>query len=214
MKLLKQLGLAVGLMVTMASMAVAQCASRCCEVCGKKVCHLEVSQEKESISSFDVKPKDICIPGIKLPWECKRRCGGVRTICALETVKGEKTVCKYDWSVKVICTACCSKHGLKRGKASCDVCVDARVPFEYYAAEPLPESDRSFPVVQPVSVEMNRVPGALPAAVATTEARLEIASPEAVARSAPAKGDSEEKLSSLTRLRQATKSIWGVTPAK
>lgn len=106
----------------------------CC-MCGKKVCVLEVSQEEAEVTYFEVESKEICIPGIKLPWSCKRRCGGVRKVCVLKEEKREETVCKYDWSIKTICTTCCQKHGLKTGAHCAQVNRDERVPFEYYTAD-------------------------------------------------------------------------------
>lgn len=106
----------------------------CC-MCGKKVCVLKVSEEEAEVTYFEVESKEICIPGIKLPWECKRRCGGVRKVCVLKEEKREETVCKYDWSIKTICTTCCQKHGLKRGSHCAQVNRDQRVPFEYYTAD-------------------------------------------------------------------------------
>ncbi len=140
--------------------------AQCCSLCGKKVCHLEVSKETEEVVKFDVKPKEICIPGIKLPWQCKRSCGGVRTVCVLEEVKQEKTVCTYDWSVKTICTSCCSKHGLKRSKRACDICKDERIPFDYYALAPAPEDEaadageESCITVRPASAQLPVAPSA------------------------------------------------------
>ncbi|RMF39950.1 MAG: hypothetical protein D6753_12640 [Planctomycetota bacterium] len=115
--------------------AWAQHGSQTCCMCGKKVCVLSVKQEKEEVTCFDVEAKEICIPGIKLPWECKRRCGGVRTVCVLKEVSQERTVCHYDWSIRVICTSCCRRHGLKHGPNCAEVQRDQRVPFEYYTAE-------------------------------------------------------------------------------
>ena len=106
----------------------------CC-LCGKKVCVLEVSEEETEVTYFDVESKEICIPGIKLPWECKRRCGGIRKVCVLKEEKRKETVCKYDWSIKTICTSCCQKHGLKRSSHCAQVNRDDRVPFEYYTAD-------------------------------------------------------------------------------
>lgn len=110
---------------------------RSCCMCGKKVCVLEVSEETEDVTGFEVKAKEICIPGIKLPWDkCgTRRCGGVRSVCVLSEVKEEKTVCKYDWSIKTICTQCCKHHRLKHGRHHADVNRDEKIPFEYYVAD-------------------------------------------------------------------------------
>ncbi|GIW97539.1 MAG: hypothetical protein KatS3mg111_0872 [Pirellulaceae bacterium] len=116
----------------------------CC-MCGKRVCVLEVTPAKEEITCFDVEAKEMCIPGIKLPWECKRRCGRVRTICVLKEVKEERSVCKYDWSVRVICTSCCRQHGLPHGGHCAEKHQSPRVPFEYYSAEP--PSASSLPAV-------------------------------------------------------------------
>lgn len=193
---IRKIGLALALLLSSTSMAAAQCASQCCELCGKKVCHLEVSKEKESVTCFDVKAKDICIPGIKLPWECKRRCGGVRTICVLNTVKGEKTVCKYDWSVKAICTTCCKKHGLKCGTKSCDVCSDKRVPFDYYAVqqEPTqPSQDTAAVTVRPVSAQLPLQPPVKGAAGEVTFKAAEKAKPG---------------LSPLAKFRKTSLSFW------
>ncbi|HBE68270.1 MAG TPA: hypothetical protein DDW52_09000, partial [Planctomycetaceae bacterium] len=137
MKNLTRLYVFVATTLIMSTFSSAQCTDRCCQLCGKKVCSLEVSEGTEDVTCYDVEAKDICIPGIKLPWECKRRCGGVRTICVLKPVKKEKKVCEYDWSIKCICTTCCKQHGLKHSKRSCDVCQDERVPFDYYATQPL-----------------------------------------------------------------------------
>ncbi len=117
--------------------AQAEGGNTCCCFCGKKVCVLEVSKAKEDVTCFDVEAKEICIPGIRFPWDkCgTRRCGSVRKICVLKEEKGEKTVCKYDWSIKTICTTCCRRHGLKHGGRHAEVHRDQRVPFEYYAAD-------------------------------------------------------------------------------
>ncbi|MCA9133067.1 MAG: hypothetical protein KDA45_07920 [Planctomycetales bacterium] len=113
--------------------------ARCCCLCGVKVCVLEVSTEVEEGNGFEVESKEVCIPGIRFPWDkCgPRRGGGVRKVCVLKEVKQEKTVCKYDWSIKTICTSCCRRHGLAHGRLVAEVHHDARVPFEYYAAKPM-----------------------------------------------------------------------------
>ncbi|MCA9194056.1 MAG: hypothetical protein KDB03_19930 [Planctomycetales bacterium] len=112
----------------------------CCCMCGKKVCHLEVSTEKEEVRGFDVESKEICIPGICLPWnKCGGRVfGGTRKVCVLKDDKKEKTVCKYDWSIKTICSACCQQHGLCHSHRLAETNQDTRVPFEYYVADPEP----------------------------------------------------------------------------
>ncbi len=124
--------------------AYAQCAHQSCCVCGKKVCVLKVSKEEESVTRFDVESKEVCIPGIKLPWSCTRHCGGVRNVCVLKEVKQEKTVCKYDWSIRTICTTCCRRHGLKHHHSSINKPVvnqDKRLAFEYYAADAVQEQE-------------------------------------------------------------------------
>ncbi len=80
MKNFKIAGLALMMLGLVSSSLMAQCDSRSCSLCGKKVCVLEVSQEKEDVPYFKVESKEICIPGIKLPWECKGRCGGIRKV--------------------------------------------------------------------------------------------------------------------------------------
>lgn len=191
---IRRIGLALAVLLSSASIAAAQCASRCCELCGKKVCHLEVSKEKESVTCFEVKGKDICIPGIKLPWECKRRCGGVRTICVLEPVKGEKTVCKYDWSVKAICTTCCKKHGLKCGAKCCDLCTDKRVPFDYYAVQPEP----SQPAEKPVAVAVRQASAQLQVKTLTEQVPMEAGKSE----------QAKPALTPLAKFRSASTSFW------
>lgn len=124
----------------------------CCCLCGQQVCVLEVSTGKEDVVRFDVESKDICIPGIRFPWDkCgTRHCGGVRKVCVLKEVSQEKTVCEYDWSVKTICTGCCRKHGLKHHSANASqpqLNQDQRVPFAYYSAdaEPAPADPGAQP---------------------------------------------------------------------
>lgn len=145
MKLAQLSALALLLAFALVNTVSAGCGTCCC-VCGKKVCTLEVSKEKESVTRYDVESKEICIPGIKFPWSCKRNCGGVRNVCVLKEVKEDKTVCKYDWSIKTICTTCCRRNGLKHHHASInkpEVNRDERIAFEFYAADPLPEDGRS-----------------------------------------------------------------------
>ena len=79
-----------------------------CQHCGAKVCSVESSVGKEEQLAFEVKPKDICVPPIMLPWEkcISNRCGKVREICVLEETKTEKDVCEYEWSVKTVCPKC------------------------------------------------------------------------------------------------------------
>lgn len=126
-------------LIGLCNAATAQCERTCC-LCAKKVCVLEVSQEDAETTCFNVESKEICIPGIRLPWDkCgTRRCGGVRTICVLTEEKSEKKVCKYEWSIKTICTTCCQRHGLKHGRHTAEILKDERLPFEYYAVERLP----------------------------------------------------------------------------
>ncbi|QDV27008.1 hypothetical protein [Aureliella helgolandensis] len=129
--------LSIALLLASSTMASAWAGGhRCCCVCGKQVCVLEVSQAQEDVAAFEVKSKEICIPGIKFPWDkCGPRRGGeVRRVCVLEEVKKEITVCKYDWSIKTICTTCCTHHGLRHGHHA-QVQQDQRVPFEYYTAD-------------------------------------------------------------------------------
>ncbi len=135
----------------LAHWAEAQTRQPCCSVCGQKVCVLNVSEDKESVTAFEVESKEICIPGLKLPWDkCgTRRCGGVRQICVLKEVKQEKTVCNYDWSIKTICTSCCRRHGLTGQQAQLN--TDARIPYEYFVAEPLVD-----PLVQPAAPPTGR----------------------------------------------------------
>lgn len=137
------IALAVAVAACVAVPFPASAASPCCCVCGKKVCVLEVSEGEEEVTRFEVKSKEICIPGIRLPWDkCgARRCGGVRTVCVLEEVKQEKKVCNYDWSIKTICTSCCKRHGIKHAQHHAQVQRDDRVPFEYYTAELAAEAD-------------------------------------------------------------------------
>ena len=127
---------AVTAMITSVAQAGEQ--KTCCCMCGKKVCVLEVSKEEEEVTCFQVESKEICIPGIRLPWDkCgTRRCGGVRKVCVLSEDKKEKTVCKYDWSIKTICTTCCQHHGFKHKHRHAQTNQDDKVPFEYYVAEP------------------------------------------------------------------------------
>lgn len=125
--------LVVAIVASTAALLQADCGNHCC-LCGKKVCVLKVSEEKEDVSYFEVESKEICIPGIKLPWSCKRMCGGVRKVCVLKEEKREATVCKYDWTIKTICTSCCKKHGFQHGR-HVQIQRDKKVPFEYYAAD-------------------------------------------------------------------------------
>lgn len=135
MKSLSPIALAAVVFAMTMSSLQADCGNRSCCLCGKKVCVLKVTEEEEDVTYFDVEAKEICIPGIKLPWECKRRCGGVRKVCVLKEEKRSETVCKYDWSIKVICTSCCKRHGLQHGTNCAKVQKDEQVPFEYYTAD-------------------------------------------------------------------------------
>jgi hypothetical protein len=156
----------------------AQTVPSCC-FCGKKVCVLEVSQETEDVVGFKVEPKEICIPGIRLPWDpCgTRRCGGVRNVCVLSEVTEEKSVCKYEWSIKTICTKCCKRHGLKHSHHQAQLQTDERVPFEYYTA-PLAEQADEQPVAsvpdpgsaQPMAGERSFVVDRLPVALQQSQA--------------------------------------------
>ena len=114
----------------------ADCGERSCCLCGKKVCTLNVKKEKEQVTRFEVEAKEICIPAIRLPWQkCgPRRCGKTRTVCVLKEIKKDKTVCRYDWSVKTICTTCCQRRGLRHSTECAQVQRDERIPFEYYTA--------------------------------------------------------------------------------
>ncbi|XZE54643.1 hypothetical protein SH139x_000618 [Planctomycetaceae bacterium SH139] len=89
-----------------------------CHYCGVKTCRLKVEKKQEDVPCFTVECKDICIPPVTFPWECRpSRPGKVRTINVLKSETYEKTVCKYSWEVVTICPTC--RGGLER--AGCDV---------------------------------------------------------------------------------------------
>lgn len=147
--------------VCLTNAAHADCDGSNCCVCGQKICVLKVTEGKEEVVGFEVKPKEICIPGIRFPWDkCgTRRCGTVRTICVLEEAKKEKTVCEYEWSIKTICTQCCKAHGLRQANHAAEIVTDRRVPFEYRTADRVVDANPSadLPISKPA-----RLAGVLP----------------------------------------------------
>ena len=89
-----------------------------CNFCGVKTCKLNVEKVKEKTTCFEIECKDVCIPPITFPWQCRpAKCGKIRTVKVLKEKEGEKEVCKYSWEVVVICPSC--RHGLE--EAGCDV---------------------------------------------------------------------------------------------
>lgn len=78
-----------------------------CFCCAQKTCSLTVSTATDTSECFDVECKDICIPPVTFPWECRpKSCGRVRTVNVLTTEEREQTVCKYEWDIVVICPRC------------------------------------------------------------------------------------------------------------
>jgi hypothetical protein len=90
---------------------------QCCR-CGKKICVLSVSREQKEVTCFEVECQEICIPGIKLPWDkCgPRRWGGVKTIRVLTEESQDTEVCQYDWSLKTVCSSCSQQHDCQQGQ--------------------------------------------------------------------------------------------------
>lgn len=89
-----------------------------CHYCQHKTCKLKVETETEKVSCFEVECKEICIPPITFPWQCRpTSCGKVRTVHVLKPDSKEKQVCKYSWEIVTICPSCSSS--LKA--AGCDI---------------------------------------------------------------------------------------------
>lgn len=89
-----------------------------CHYCGVKTCRLKVTASTKEKSCYVEETKDICIPPVTFPWQCRpQRCAKVRTVKVLKTEKYEVPTCKYTWEVITICPSC--QGGLKA--AGCDV---------------------------------------------------------------------------------------------
>lgn len=89
-----------------------------CHYCKHKTCKLKVETETEKVACFEVECKEICIPPITFPWQCRpTSCGKVRTVHVLKPETQEKQVCKYSWEIVTICPSCSSS--LKA--AGCDI---------------------------------------------------------------------------------------------
>ena len=108
-----------------------QCNGRCSSeyVCCPKAVEKEVKK-----SCWLVKPKLVCVPGFRWPWEClgkknpscgddcdstKPRCGFVRCINTLEKHEYTCKECGYEWTIKRVC---CSNCGGNSSSCCCPEC--------------------------------------------------------------------------------------------
>ena len=94
--------------LAMAQAAVAGHAGKsACFCCAQKRCELTVSMATEETDCFEVECKDVCIPPVTFPWECRpKKCGRIRSVNVLKTETRERQVCEYTWDVIVICPRC------------------------------------------------------------------------------------------------------------
>lgn len=79
-----------------------------CPKCNNKVCQPSPEMKKEKKVAYNFDCKDICIPGIRWPWQpcCDEpNCGKVRTVKVLKKFEYECEHCGTKWSV-VNCGPC------------------------------------------------------------------------------------------------------------
>lgn len=78
-----------------------------CPKCQHKVCEPSPEVKKEKKTCYDFECKDICIPGIRWPWQpcCEPSCGKVRTVKVLKKFEYECEHCGTKWSI-VNCGPC------------------------------------------------------------------------------------------------------------
>lgn len=115
-----------------------------CFCCAQKTCQLTVSTESEETECFEVECKDICIPPVTFPWECRpKKCGRVRTVNVLTTETRERQVCKYKWDVMVICPRC---HDALQA-SGCDVAPGVQI---LSAPTPMADTPTSAPAASRV----------------------------------------------------------------
>jgi len=97
---------AVGVLASLSALA-GDHACNSCPKCSHKVCQgsPETKKEKKTCYGFDC--KDVCIPGIRWPWQscCEPSCGKVRTVKVLKKFEYECEHCGTKWSV-VGCEPC------------------------------------------------------------------------------------------------------------
>ena len=78
-----------------------------CSTC-QKSCNLTVGVATKETECFEVQCKDICIPPVTLPWQCRpTRCGRVRRVNVLVIETREEEVCEYKWDLLTIGRRCC-----------------------------------------------------------------------------------------------------------
>ncbi|MCM2370353.1 hypothetical protein [Aporhodopirellula aestuarii] len=104
----------LGLLAAAAIMSLAGSASAfgpCCCFCQEGRCQVTVEREEVETKEFVCECEAICIPPLRFPWECGplKKCGKVRCVKTLGSVKGKETICVYDWSAIHCCPSCRSK---------------------------------------------------------------------------------------------------------
>lgn len=121
----------------------------CCPQCGCKVCTVEPTKTKEKKHCFNVECKEICIPGIRLPWQCcdaPPNCGKVRTVKVLVKKEYECEKCGWKWSVKTVGTSC------GNGCTNCNGdCANAVPASPETAPQPVPTPEKAARISTPAT---------------------------------------------------------------
>ncbi|MFG0286650.1 MAG: hypothetical protein ACF8CQ_00655 [Rhodopirellula sp. JB044] len=131
----------LGLLAAAAVMSLASTASAvgpCCCFCQEGRCQVTVEKEEVETKKWVCKQEAICIPPLRFPWECGplKKCGKVRCVKKLDTIKCKKTECVYDWTAIHCCPDCCSKirgccgNGCDSGCCDSGCCDSVGYPCE------------------------------------------------------------------------------------
>lgn len=104
-------GLAISIVASLASAATVFGGPHVCDSCPKcdnKVCQPSPEVKKEKKTVYDVACKDVCIPGIRWPWQacCEPNCGKVKTVKVLKKYERECEKCGTKWTVVGGCEPC------------------------------------------------------------------------------------------------------------
>lgn len=72
-----------------------------CPKCQYKVCEPSPEVKQEKKTTYDFECKEICIPGIRWPWQpcCEPSCGKVRTVKVLKKYEQVCEKCGTKWTV-------------------------------------------------------------------------------------------------------------------
>ena len=144
----------------------------CCPDCGDKVCHPTWVEKSVKKHCYEVECKDICIPGLTLPWskDCKPKCGRVITVKVFKKKEYECKTCGCKWEIKGGCA-----KGKGNGKAKAK--ANGATPAPTLAPPPPPASAKKPSLGRPKFGQTNPR-GPLPVLSGSTNKQLVVRLPK------------------------------------